>query len=499
AGGYVVDDAFVVFRVAERFSAGQAWAFQGDAPADGVTAPLWGALLSVWARLAPAHSTALGARLMGSACVLLAGSLVLLRVGGPAADGAFASDPGGARDSERTRRYTALVLGVQLPLVVWAGAGLETGLATLVVALVSGGLLSDVGAGTTAPEELASAACGTGAGRGAPLLWLLLASVSWLRPELVPVALVAGWYAPRSGALRSPRVHAVCAVLLGTLGVIVMRIVVFGHPLPLAALAKPSDPLHGLRYVSQALLVSGAVSAVVVTWVLRVRLGTDAALRTTLSSFGPLPLRYAVGVGLLAVTLAGGDWMPAGRLLVPLLPLLAVCVGSALASLPAHRALAAVLTLALPLLTGLAALPGLRAQPRAREVGSREVLRALDGATRVALVDVGHLAYAGGFEVVDLGGITDLEIARLPGGHLSKRIPETLLRQRGVDAIVLHSSLPARVGPAPAGQGGALLGLAGYPVEVQVARMPFVQEEFRVRAQVAYAPDYHYVVLRRSP
>ena len=127
------------------------------------------------------------------------------------------------------------------------------------------------------------------------------------------------------------------------------------------------------------------------------------------------------------------------------------------------------------------------------------MLRALDGATRVALVDVGHLAYAGGFEVVDLGGITDLEIARLPGGHLSKRIPETLLRQRGVDAIVLHSSLPARVGPAPAGQGGALLGLAGYPVEVQVARMPFVQEEFRVRAQVAYAPDYHYVVLRRSP
>jgi hypothetical protein len=206
-----------------------------------------------------------------------------------------------------------------------------------------------------------------------------------------------------------------------------------------------------------------------------------------------------VGVGLLAVALAGGDWMPAARLLVPLVPLLAVCVGSALAALPARRALAAALTLALPLATGMAALPGLRAQPHAREVGSREVLRALDGATRVALVDVGHLAYAGGFEVVDLGGITDLEIARLPGGHLSKRIPEALLRQRGVDAIVLHSSLPARVGPAPAGQGGALLGLAGYPVEVQVARMPFVQEEFRVRAQVAYAPDYHYVVLRRSP
>ncbi|MCA9576798.1 MAG: hypothetical protein H6726_32165 [Sandaracinaceae bacterium] len=490
-GGYVVDDAYVVFRVVRRVAAGQPWAFQGEAAADGVTGPAWAALLLLCARFGALPAVA---RVVGSLCALAGAALVLfLATGTPRAS--------------RARTCAALYLACQLPLVVWAGAGLETGLATLVLAVATCGLYAEL------PSP-------TRAARGVAALWALaLFSVPWLRPELVPVACLAAWCPVVGPSARRLRVAGLASVASGTISVVAWRLVTFGHALPLAALAKPSDPVAGVIYVARWLVGTGAATAIVVVcgaW-LWTR-GRDG-LRAAWASCGPPRLPGAVGLGLLSVMLAGGDWMPGGRLVVPLLPLIALVVGRALARLswPWTGALGLAVTSLVPVALWLHSFDALRAQPGVRERGGAEVLAALDGASCVALVDIGYLGYTGDLHVVDLGGITDLEVARLPGGHVSKRIPEGLLMARGVDAIVLHSSSPARVRPQGSQQqaahaargdaphdaeraaGGRLVGLAGYPVELLVARMPFVQEQFRVYAQVAYAPDYHYVVLRRVP
>jgi hypothetical protein len=61
----------------------------------------------------------------------------------------------------------------------------------------------------------------------------------------------------------------------------------------------------------------------------------------------------------------------------------------------------------------------------------------LQHARCVAALDVGWVGASTTADVVDLAGVTDDSIAMLHGGHTSKRIPETLLRQRRVDAAVL--------------------------------------------------------------
>ena len=87
------------------------------------------------------------------------------------------------------------------------------------------------------------------------------------------------------------------------------------------------------------------------------------------------------------------------------------------------------------------------------------------------------------FAVVDLAGVTDETVAMLPGGHTSKRIDDSLLRNRDVDAIVLLAYPPndelareveRRVSLTPTAQGFRL-----------VARLP-----------IAYGRQ-HYVVLRK--
>jgi hypothetical protein len=110
----------------------------------------------------------------------------------------------------------------------------------------------------------------------------------------------------------------------------------------------------------------------------------------------------------------------------------------------------------------------------------------------VALLDVGYLGYASGVPVVDLGGLTDPRIARMPGGHLQKRIDPEYFRQRDPHVIVLHSSSPPVLGP-----GGRLLAFDGYPVERRIAALAFVRERFRVHAVIRFAPGYLYVVLAR--
>lgn len=447
---YTVDDAFVLARYATRLLAGQGYTMNEGPPTDGVTGPL--ALVPALVGAQVVGDPVLGTKLAG----LLASAL------------AVAIAVALARD----RTHGLVTLGVAVmgstPLV-WSVGGLETGLGTLALTTAWAG----------------AKAVGDGSLHAGSVVGLAVAALAWLRPELAPASLVlllaVPRWSPRSGA------WAWSWAALGAASVVAFRVALFGSALPLSAAAKPPDLGHGLGYVGRALVVQLGLGGPLVAW-LAAREGDRFERLAAL----------VVMVHLAAIALAGGDWMPGFRLLAPVLPLYAWLVAGPIARRwSAKRArLAALLAtacLALPAVDLALQLGPIRRAAEARETTGVELATWLGShAERVALVDVGFLALRSGVEVVDLGGITDPRIGRLPGGHLDKRVDPAQLRARDPDVIVLHSSAPPRVDAE-----GRLVALWGYPVEQRVARMAWVQTEMRVERVVPYTPSYYYVVLAR--
>jgi hypothetical protein len=262
------------------------------------------------------------------------------------------------------------------------------------------------------------------------------------------------------------------------------RLTVFGHAAPLAVLAKPSDLAHGVVYAAAAALVSiGPILAC-------------APLALARAKGAPLVLVVAGAAHLVAIAFAGGDWMPFARLVAPVVP--SLLLAFVLVSPFAH-----------PLATGFRALLGLGlglrvlvfTAPSARTVGpdrERLALRVaplLRGALHVASADVGWPSAATEATIVDLGGVTDPEIAALPGGHTSKRVDGALLLAKGTDALLLYAKTSD-------------LALDSWPdadfphvVDARLAASDLIATHFRA---VAFVPlgttsTGYYVLVARSP
>lgn len=460
---WTVDDAFVVARYATRLVDGLGLTFRDGPPTDGVTAPLWLFL-------------AAGARWVGWPVV---GALkVVGALATAVAVGAVVKEAAGRAGGRVAAPVTAAVCVVQAPLGIAGTGGLSVGLAALL--------------GTVAVLSATRRPRPNGVRVGG-----MVALLAWLRPELAPFAAVllgiTGWRSPAEGR------RAGALAVLGLGSVLAYRAALFGHLLPMALSAKPATLPHGWRYLADgALVTTGGLGIAGLVLAARLGRGTDAALVV------------AVAVHGVAVVLAGGDWMPGFRLLAPVLPVAALLVGIGLSrgwlavsgASPWRRrfgraglVLVLVAAVGVPAAGWVAAWPAAMEGARARRSGGAAVANHLarDG-RRVALVDVGFLAYRSGVpDVVDLGGITDPEIASLPGGHLDKRIPEALLVDRAPDTLILHSEIPPVVDAR-----GRLARFAGHPVERRVAGMAWVRDRFRVTAVVPYSGPRTYVVLRRS-
>jgi hypothetical protein len=261
--------------------------------------------------------------------------------------------------------------------------------------------------------------------------------------------------------------------------VAITRALNFGRVVPLSVLAKPSDAAHGAAYAAACFLLTGPVAVVApIAWV---RLG----------GWGR-GLCAAVFVHFAAVALAGGDWMPLSRLVVPALPTV-VLAAAHVASVADPRVTALRLALALAgavfqiVRVGPAEIAGVGAA----RLAVIEALRpALEGAPVVAALDIGWLGAATDATLVDLAGLTDPDIAVLPGGHTSKAIPARLLDARGVSAVVLllkdgeplvepwTESFFARI------------------VELRLSALPGIGDTFVLAAE-SHVPHLHYVVLKR--
>ena len=441
---FTVDDALIPARYATHIARGQGYRWNtSGAVTDGVTPLGFPYLLAPFASAGPLAALA-WAKLLG-----------LFGWTASAALFAVAID----RSSRSRLRFVGLaMLAVSAPLAAWSVAGLETGLAAA-FASAAVSLLS--------LDKRVLGVCFSG-----------LAAA--LRPELLPFVLIFAM-TPPPGKPAQLGLKETGFVALGALPfvlVVATRLALFGRPTPLSVLAKPSDPVLGAKYALACFLLTGPLVLL-------------APLAIAKANAFVKMLVLAVLVHFTAIAVAGGDWMPLSRLVVPVLP--------AVMMIAAH--LAAIADRRATLVRSALAMAGelfvtVSIGPKAARVGpdrlaiAREIAPHLEGARVVAALDIGWVGAATEATIVDLAGLTDPSIAVLPGGHTTKRIPPSFIDSRGVDALVLM------LGPSETIASPWPRSVFARGVEAWIASFPGMDESFVVTAE-SHVPGLPYVVLRR--
>ncbi len=396
--GFPLDDSWIHFQFARNLAEGRGFAYNPGVPVSGSTAPLWSLLLGALFRLAGAEP--LLAKLPGIAGALAAAWLAARLALTWTADRGAAAVAG---------TLTALAG----PLLWGALSGMEV---TLAAALVTGGILAHA-----TGRDLAAAA--------------LLALAVLARPESVLVfALVwaAGSWAPRRALLFA----LALAVIVGPW--VAFNLATGGSPLPATAAAKIEGGLVGMlsgqrmsrlnsfvmqpgRYLGEWVKWLGSVNALfplVISaglWLLWRRGGRRLVLPAAALVLHPLALALLAPYR--------GPGFQEGRYSIQLLPLAAVVATVPLAALTAWgvaSSAAPAVARRLPrlLAVGLvvAALAGL--WPAATRYGwavqNIEAMQVHLGHwvaantphdARLALNDVGAIAYLSRREVVDVMGL----------------------------------------------------------------------------------------------
>jgi hypothetical protein len=210
----------------------------------------------------------------------------------------------------------ALLLGTSLAFSMWSVGGLETTLLALLMAACVTSWLRERAA-AKAPARLSWSA-----------VWLALAALT--RPE--PVALfvplfalrLLSWPLPWRQALRS---HAryVATFALPCIGWLAFRLAYYGPPLPNTYYAKREGDVtalgRGITYTVEALMGMNLLPIVILSVLLLLLRKTERLRALLLVSLASAFTAFAVW--------EGGDWMSGHRLFIPALPLVALLVDAA--------------------------------------------------------------------------------------------------------------------------------------------------------------------------
>ena len=248
--GILVDDAFIVFRLAENARLGYGFAWNpGGEPVEGMTSILWAMLLIPFA--ADRESVYASARVLG--VLSLAGALVLF------VKTTFRTVEPGAH------RVAIWMLVAVSPLLTFhAMNGLETGLAVFAVMAMLWSSLRVLRTDRKLPDRVFRAACVFGSA------WLLGGAS---RPELVVYGLLLSFFiiVELHPARRLAFLRAISVVFLGPgLVYFLARWTYFGLPLPLSFYVKQAPGIgsaYGVKYVGLSLV--GLIGGVVLLGLLR--------------------------------------------------------------------------------------------------------------------------------------------------------------------------------------------------------------------------------------
>ena len=409
---FTVDDSYISFRYARNFAEGHGLVYNPGEYIEGYTNFLFTLLLGLTMKLGA--DPVLMSKLIGGACACLL-LVVVHRFGARLAPYSLAP-------------CVATWLLASSPLCAgYSVFGLETGLFTMLVA---------AGAYLVYEEEARADA------RALPLSGLVFAAAGLTRPEaplflgLTMLTLGRGFFSRRNIVRGLLFALPVGAHLL-------WRHAYYGDWVPATLHAKTGDLAQqlagGRHYLWGYLKFLGPIG-------LLAPVGLVLALRQR--------RREALACALICVcfagyvVLVGGDWMPHHRFFAPIEPFLFLLIGvGARAVIDARRPALLILALALGVGLGIFRSSGLnqahqRFVIKERGAMQRTVVPATEWLLqqppgKIAIGDIGYVGYYTNLPLLDILGLVDPVIAKLPGGYARKFGPGFLDR--------LFSVMPAYI------------------------------------------------------
>ncbi len=414
---YTVDDSYISYRYAENLAGGRGLTFNPGERVEGYSNLLWILLLSLPTRLG---CSPVGA---SKALGLLSGWVLLL----------FIHCWRGREIPAYEKWVWISALVSSLPLSVWAASGMETVFYTL---LITAGLL------------------GIGPGRRSPVYCLALGLAAITRPEGILFAAIGGLFLLYRREEKRQFIISCLMLIAPFVLQMVFRKFYYGTWLTNTFHAKMGFSLEiwlkGWVYGRDFLTSWGPLT---VLWILAVPGGVSLWKRNR-----PLFLKVVLAIVAQSgfIVAAGGDWMKPYRFWVPVLPFLFLLLAEGFVWLRVQaiergfRRSAGVEAL----LIGLVVVgngwswPAVRHYTKIYAEGMQRTSVALgrwlgenaQPGEWVALGDAGALPYYSGLRAIDLYGLMNPAIARLPGPALySEGIDTGAILARRPEYVVLES------------------------------------------------------------
>ena len=475
-----LDDAFITFRYAKNWADGLGLVFNPGETIEGYTPFSWTLGIAVVFALLPTGSALTFVKLSG----LGLGLFVLWR------SYTFPGPGGAAR-----HRYWVLLLAANPVFIANCGDGMET---PLFMALM---------------VECARASLAEPSRRSGTWVGVLTAACIWTRPEALPLLLALPavlLFFHRGAAFAWARAFAFAA-LPPVLGHIAWRLWYYGSPLPntfyakatgdlLARLADGAADLAGFASFDHGVPAVGLwVATALAVFGLRNR---EAAGKWLTLLWGAVGFRLAFDLW------SGSEYMGEFRFLAPALPPLFVLADEGARSLTgprAKRALAAALVIAV-VFSGWShlALSDTRNQyaaglERAHVALGKWLAQSQPDGTWVALGDAGAIAFWSGLPVIDLWGLADATIARLPGEYGNRPGTANYVLERRPGIIVIWNVAPIEKQP------GRLHLIGAWPFDREIAEHPVFGREYRFvreftfRAETTPGSGYYLDVFEHRP
>lgn len=491
---YTIDDAYITYTCAKNLAAGAGPLFVPGERVEATSTLLWTVLLAPFEAIGV--GAPLGAKLLGAACAL---SVVV------SAMRLFAN----MRPSAAPLLQTAvgLLVAASSPFVLWSNYGMENGLAALLLVLSIDAFAAELRAQRGWYSAVPIVLLESVRPEGFLFVALFVAlRVLWSLTQTERRALLVPWLAALAGPLFAYE-------LWGYL--------YFGHMLPNPVGAKiAATPLErakeGLHYV-----LRGPSSVVFHTFLGSCLIAVPAlfarqssfGLRSLLAAWREHPqYLLALCVAALQISFAilvGGDWMPHGRFLSHVSPLVMVTLVGGYAQLSEHAAAVADRlpgVLKLLRIGAVAALLGLLGFEIRSARAVRGPVAELEQATErslggtlaflnqvaspddvVACSDIGRIGYSFKGHVYDWWGLANEEITRLHQA-LGNIDPATVLKHRP-RFLVLYSNQPT-------------LTLQTANSGMAVYSRPFLRsreflEHYRQAHSAAFSADRYHVTFER--
>jgi arabinofuranosyltransferase len=472
--GFLIDDVFISVRYAGNLVAGHGLVYNVGERVEGYTNFLWTLLLTP--PLAAGLPVIAWIKGMNAVWAVVAGALVV-RTAWLFPTGPEGARPGGTRVLPETWLVPALAgaLSFASPsFILSAAEGLETMMFTALLLLVVTCTWAAREHERIPPAALAVVALGLTRPDGwAYLPWLVFAArlrgLSWAWCRRAALVIIAGF------ALRE-----------------VARLLVYGDFLPNTLHAKSGGSGflldRGWTQLGEFVRASGGW-----LWLLALLPLAFAPARR-----GALALLAAIAVRLAFQLWSGGPWMGRGRFLTPILPLVIVLMVQGVTLLLRGGARRAI---GLALLAILLLVPAWRRYERVQfqSVAYGAHLRAAHARLGadvaayttpdavMAMSDAGIGPLAAGRTNIDLLGLNDRHLGRLPGSFAEKADPQYVF-DRNPDLVVLVARRPPPIAA------GDLLVLSEVPVFTD----PLFAQRYRFAREYRFDPDYFLLLYARS-